>query len=110
MEAKINKTIVDLLIAGSLFEVDEHGKPVKPVTFVADIETKGFNVRKLKSGTVSYGVKYRNREGTQRWLSLGAHGETTADIARRVAKQRLGEIAAGRDPAGKGDGTSSRAQ
>jgi integrase len=85
MKAKITKRVVDALVAG--------GPPV------SDTEIKGFIARRLPSGTVTYGYRYRNRSGRQHWLPLGLHGSITPDQAREFAKQRAGEVAGGRDPA-----------
>ena len=85
MMAKITKRGVDALVAG--------GAPV------SDSEIKGFVARRLPSGTVTYGYRYRDRGGRQRWLPLGLHGSITPDQARELAKQRAGEVASGRDPA-----------
>ena len=83
MKAKITKRTVDALAAGKS---------------VADTEIKGFVVRRLASGTVTYGYRYRNRAAEQRWLPLGLHGQITPDEARELAKKRAGEVADDRDP------------
>jgi integrase len=85
MRAKITKRVVDALVAG--------GPPV------SDGEVKGFVARRLPSGTVTYGYRYRDCGSRQRWLPLGLHGSITPDQARELAKQRAGEVASGRDPA-----------
>jgi integrase len=85
MRAKITKRVVDTLVAG--------GPPL------SDSEIKGFVARRLPSGSVTYGYRYRDRGGRQRWLPLGLHGSITPDQARELAKQRAGEVASGRDPA-----------
>src|SRR4051812_45823036 len=85
MRAKITKAAVDALQAGAM---------------LADTEVKGFVARRLPSGVVTYGMRYRVA-GRQRWLALGIHGRITPDKARRLAKQRMGEVAADRDPAGE---------
>jgi integrase len=84
MKAKITKRTVDALAAGD---------------FIADAEVKGFVVRRLVSGTTTYGYRFRNRAGKQRWLPLGLHGQITPDQARILAKKRAGEVADARDPA-----------
>jgi integrase len=84
MKAKITKRTVDALAAGD---------------FIADAEVKGFVVRRLASGTTTYGYRFRNRAGQQRWLPLGLHGQITPDQARVLAKKRAGEVADARDPA-----------
>ncbi|MGZ8329983.1 MAG: Arm DNA-binding domain-containing protein, partial [Rhodoplanes sp.] len=84
MKARISKRTVDTL---------------RPGETIADAEVKGFVVRRLASGTVTYGYRFRNRGGQQRWLPLGLHGQITPDQARELAKKRAGEVADGRDPA-----------
>ena len=71
---------------------------LRPGDFLADAEIRGFVARRLPSGVVTYGLRYRVA-GRQRWLALGIHGRITPDKARRLAKQRAGEVAADRDPA-----------
>ena len=83
MRAKIKKATVDALQKGEV---------------LADSEVKGFVARRLPSGVVTYGLRYRVA-GRQRWLALGVHGRITSDKARKLAKQRAGEVAADRDPA-----------
>ena len=83
MRVKITKRVVDALV---------------PDDTVSDTEVKGFIARRLPSGTVTYGYRYRDRGSRQRWLPLGLHGSITPDQARELAKQRAGEVASGRDP------------
>jgi hypothetical protein len=83
VQSKITKAAVDALLPGDI---------------LADNEVKGFVVRRLRSGVVTYGLRYRVA-GRQRWLALGIHGRVTPDKARKLAKQRAGEVAADRDPA-----------
>jgi integrase len=92
---KINKRQVDALEPGSI---------------IADEEVKGFVARKLSSGAVSYGFRYRDKKtGTQRWIGLGLHGTITADQARNLAKKRAGEVADARDPAAERDASREEA-
>ena len=84
MRVKITKRVVDALV---------------PDDTVSDTEVKGFVARRLPSGTVTYGYRYRDRGSRQRWLPLGLHGSITPDQARELAKQRAGEVASGHDPA-----------
>ena len=58
MRSKITKTTVDALRPGGI---------------MADTEVKGFVARRLPSGVVTYGLRYRVA-GKQRWLALGVHG------------------------------------
>jgi integrase len=84
MKDRISKRTVDALRAGD---------------FIADTEIKGFIARRLLSGAVTYGFQYRTDDGKRPWLSLGRHGNITADEARKLAKKRAGEVADNRDPA-----------
>jgi integrase len=83
MKARITKRTVEVLRAGDS---------------IADVEIRGFVARRLASGTVTYGYRFRNRAGQQRWLPLGLHGQITPDQARDLAKKRAGEVADDRDP------------
>lgn len=85
MKQLINKTHVDALPGGKS---------------IVDTKIDGFIARKLPSGKVSYGFRYRGKNHKQWWLSLGVHGQggTTADTARSQAKIFQGKVAAGKDP------------
>jgi integrase len=91
MRAKITKRQIDMLPPGAI---------------LADQEVRGFVVRKLSTGAVTYGFRYRDKTtGRQRWIGLGLHGSITPDQARILAKKRAGEVADGRDPAGEQEAT-----
>jgi hypothetical protein len=77
MKARITKQLVDDLLPGQI---------------VTDVEIRGFNVRRLGSGTVSYGYRYRIG-GKQYWLALGQHGRITAHDARTLCKKAASKIA-----------------
>ena len=95
MRGKITKRKVDNLEAGDI---------------LADEEIKGFVARRLDSGAVTYGFRYRDKStGKQRWIGLGIHGSITADEARGLAKQRAGEVANSRDPVAEREGTRAAA-
>jgi integrase len=85
MREKISKRTVDALPRGAS---------------LADTEIKGFTARRLASGTVTYGLRYRDKTTrTPRWLALGLHGNITPDEARTLAKKHAGSVADRRDPA-----------
>jgi integrase len=85
MNTKITKTAVDRL---------------KPGAILADISPIGFVARKLPSGAVTYGYRFREKHsGRQRWIGLGIHGELTPDQARRKALKVAAEVKDGRTPA-----------
>ena len=67
---------------------------------IVDTKVDGFIARKLPSGRVSYGFRYRGKDHKQWWLSLGVHGQSgvTADTARAQAKVYQGKVAGGKDP------------
>ena len=66
-----------------------------------DKDLKGFGLKVTPAGRKVYLVQYRlgGRKGRTRRVTIGLHGVLTADEARTRAKQLLGEVAAGRDPA-----------
>lgn len=66
--------------------------------FAWDEELRGFGVRALASGRKTYLVQYRQGGRTRR-VKIGTHGNVTADEARKRAKELLGGIAAGENPA-----------
>jgi hypothetical protein len=95
MRVKITKREVDSLVLGSI---------------IADEEVRGFVARKLLSGAVTYGFRYRDKKsGRQRWIGLGLHGSITPDQARNLAKKRAGEVADARDPAAEREATRAEA-
>jgi integrase len=59
---------------------------------------KGFGVRIAPGGTKSYIVYYRTKEGRSRRLVIGRVGVLTPDEARKLAGERLKEVAKGGDP------------
>jgi len=73
---------------------------LRPKSIISDEEIKGFVARRPGSGAVTYGFRYRPKDGParQRWLTLGRHGNITVEQARTLAKKRAGEVADARDP------------
>src|SRR5689334_3246693 len=91
MLKKITKSLVDSL------EVNEAGTRL----LVFDTEIPGFGVR-VTPGSRTFFVQYRvgvGRGAPKRRMSVGRYGAITVEQARRLAVQRLGEVANGRDPA-----------
>ena len=87
---KISKTSVDVL------------RPTDSnPAFLWDTELRGFGVKATPAGRKVYLVQYRigGRAGRAQRVTLGTHGNVTADEARRKAKQVLGEVADGVDVA-----------
>ena len=66
--------------------------------FAWDGELRGFGVRVKPSGTKSYLIQYRNREGRTRRLVLGQHGALAPESARTLALKALAAVAHGKDP------------
>jgi integrase len=95
MRVKITKRQVDALACDSI---------------LADEEVRGFVARKLASGVVTYGFRYRDRKtARQRWIAIGLHGSITPEQARNLAKKRAGEVADGRDPAAEQEAVRAEA-
>jgi integrase len=75
-------------------------KPASTRYVVWDGEVSGFGLRVTPDGDRIYVLKYRTRDGRQRWYTIGRHGSPwTPDSARREARRLLGDVAAGDDPA-----------
>lgn len=62
-------------------------------------ELKGFGVFVQPSGSRTYFVDYRNRDGVRKRMTIGRHGTITAEQARKLAIATLGETVKGEDPA-----------
>jgi integrase len=71
--------------------------------YIWDSDVRGFGLQVEASGTKTYFVRYRikghGRDGARKFLKIGRHGELTPDQARERAKELLGRVAAGNDPA-----------
>jgi integrase len=70
-----------------------------PVGVTWDRDLKGFGVRISPKGVRTYFVQKRLPGGKQVLVSVGRHGVLTAEQARTRARQMLGAIASGVDPA-----------
>jgi integrase len=72
---------------------------LQPEETLWDSAVAGFGVRRQKGPAVSYILKFRTKEGRQRWLTIGRHGSPwTPEQAREEAKRILGEVVTGQDP------------
>ena len=75
---KLSKEHIDAAVA-------ENGKPI----YLWDQSLAGFSVKVLTSGKKRYIVKCRasggGRAATQRWMTLGTHGEVPLEQARHHA-------------------------
>lgn len=62
----------------------------------------GFGARRQKSAAIYFFLRFRTKEGRSRCPTIGRWGQPwTPDTARAEAKQIIGQVAAGRDPAGE---------
>lgn len=66
--------------------------------FVWDTLIAGFGVRVMPSGAKTYQAQYR-KGGRTRRIALGRHGNVTVEEARLLAKEVLGDVAKGENPA-----------
>jgi integrase len=71
---------------------------MKPGDAISDIEIRGFSARCWDTGAITYSLRYRTRNGDRKRFLIGTHGNVTPDEARKIAKQRAGEVAGGLDP------------
>ncbi|MEP3333113.1 tyrosine-type recombinase/integrase [Sedimentitalea sp.] len=84
--AKLTKRTVDAL------------RPKTRDYFVWDSQIAGFGLRVMPSGAKTYQAQYR-KGGRTRRVSLGRHGKITVDEARKLAKDVMGQVAMGENPA-----------
>ena len=72
---------------------------LQPGEVVWDTSLIGFGARRQRSAVVSYILQCRLKDGTQRKITIGRHGQPwTPDTARDEAKKQLGKIVGGEDP------------
>ena len=70
-----------------------------PRQTVWDGSVPGFGARRQLGDAVSYVLLYRNKDGRQRWHTIGRHGAPwTPETARNEARRLLGEVVTGGDP------------
>jgi integrase len=79
--------------------VDAARAPNSGQEFLWDGELRGFGVRIVPSGLKTFIIQYRTLQGQSRRVTLGRYGIVTVEQAREQAKIKLGQIAAGADPA-----------
>ena len=71
-----------------------------PGEIVWDAAVPAFGARRQKGLAVTYVLFYRTAEGRQRWYTIGRHGAPwTPEMAREKAREILGEVIKGTDPA-----------
>ena len=74
---------------------------LSPHQIIWDSAVAGFGARRQTGMAISYFIKYRTKDGRQRWHKIGRHGAPwTPERAREEALRVLGEVAGGGDPAG----------
>ena len=66
--------------------------------FIWDSQIAGFGLRVMPSGAKTYQTQYR-KGGRTRRVSIGRHGKITVDEARKLAKEVMGQVAKGENPA-----------
>ena len=92
-KARITKRAID--------DLRSRAKSEGRTLYLRDDEVTGFGAVATKAGTCSYFVEYRlgGRETTQKRMTIGKHGVLTPDEARKLAREKLGEVARGADVA-----------
>jgi len=85
VKTTINKTAVEALAIGER---------------IVDRDIDGFVARRLDSGAITYGFRYRIKGKPQRWVSLGVHGRShyTAERARKDARDLAARVEKREDP------------
>jgi len=93
MAVRLTKRIVDA------------ANPKDKDAYLWDTSLKGFGLKVTPSGRKVYLVQYRlgGRKGRTRRITIGAHGTLTTEEARAAAKQSLGKVSIGSDPAAEID-------
>jgi integrase len=67
-------------------------------TYVWDDDIVGFGLRMKPSGVASFMVQFRNAEGVSRRMTVGRVGVLTPEQARKLAREKLADVAKGTDP------------
>ena len=66
--------------------------------WMMDSEVSGLGVRVRSSGRAVYGIRYKDRHGKDRKITLGDTKAMRLDLARETALERLAEVVRGHDP------------
>src|SRR5262245_8906053 len=88
MTTKLTKTLIDRLT----YQGQDNARCV-----VWDDALPGFGVRVYPSGRKAF-ILFYWMHGRKRALTLGTYGVLTLEQARKLARQRLGEVIGGADP------------
>ncbi|OAN48699.1 hypothetical protein A6A04_19930 [Paramagnetospirillum marisnigri] len=67
---------------------------------IMDDSLTGFGIRIKPTGAASYFIRYKLPDGAERRMVLGKVGTLTPDEARKLARDRLADVAKGTDPSG----------
>ncbi len=67
-------------------------------SWLGDGEVPGFGVLVYGSGTKTFALRYRTRNGRQRMMKLGQYGELTVQQARDMARKEKVRVLEGEDP------------
>ncbi len=89
MPRKLTKQVVDQA------SFDPEGTSFQ---WVADSELRGFGLR-VHPTKKSFALRYRTKSGVLRYHTLGTYPGLTIAEARTLAKEKIGQVASGRDPA-----------
>lgn len=91
MKERLSKRIID----GLRVQASAAGKTL----YCYDTVVVGFGVYATATGACAYFVQYRlgGRETPSKRMTIGKHGVLTAEQARLVAKDKLGDVAKGKD-------------
>lgn len=73
-------------------------EPSSDERWIADDALPGFGARVLPSGVVSFALRYRTRAGIGHRLTIGRYPILGPEEARRIAREKLGDVARGADP------------
>ena len=73
-------------------------KPSEGYDLYWDDEVPGLGLRVLSSGTMTYILNYRTKDGKQRRYSIGRHGVLAPVTARKKARKLLNALVDGNDP------------
>lgn len=86
-------------------KVVDASEPCEKDTYIWDSALKGFGLKITPKGRKVYIVQYRvgGRGGRTRRVTIGTHGTLTPEQARTLAKNALGQVSSGIDPAQEKD-------